>query len=390
MTVLAIAWVNLIRLSRDRLGLFFVLVLPLLIILLFGVAIDSAQTTAVVGVVGQSSGALEGQLVDHLDAQPAVDLRPFTHHAQLEADVRRRVISAGLVLPADYDARIRAGDSLAVTLLVDPSGTVPTAVRATLTGALAQENVRLQTAQFSVEQFGVDFDGGLELAEAAAEREAPVVRSETTGVAGPAVRRLDRSAAANLVLFVFITSLAGSSALIETRRLGISRRMLAGPASARTILAGEALGRFVIAVLQAGVVIGGASLLFGAQWENPPLVWGIVGLLSLIGTGAAMLMGSRFSSPDQASGVAVPLGIGLGMLGGCMWPLEIVPEAMQFIGRLTPHAWAMDALDGVIAQGAGFADVARQLGVLAGFAVVLLVLASWQLGRALRSPAATP
>lgn len=47
-----------------------------------------------------------------------------------------------------------------------------------------------------------------------------------------------------LLLFIFPTLLRKSVA--ETRRLGLARRMLSTPTATRTILAGEALGRFAI------------------------------------------------------------------------------------------------------------------------------------------------
>jgi ABC-2 type transport system permease protein len=306
----------------------------------------------------------------------------------MEADVRRRILAAGIVVPADYDEQLARGESLPLELLVDPSGTAPAAVRTTLVGAIAAENVRLQTAQLVAEELDIDFDEAIALTDETSSDGGAVVRSEIVGEATTGVRPVDRSAAANLVLFVFITSLVGSAALIETRRLGVARRMLAAPTSARVILAGEALGRFAVAMLQGLIVIAGASLLFGAQWPNPGAVWVIVALLSLAGTGAAMLLGAVMSNAEQASGVAVPLGIGLGMLGGCMWPLEIVPPVLQTAGHATPHAWAMDALGKVLQQDAGLADILPEVGVLAGFAVVLLALAAWRFGRILRSGAA--
>jgi len=53
---------------------------------------------------------------------------------------------------------------------------------------------------------------------------------------------MDSGAAQELVLFVFVTSLSASSMLIETRRLGVSRRMLASPTPLGTVVVGEALG----------------------------------------------------------------------------------------------------------------------------------------------------
>ena len=59
------------------------------------------------------------------------------------------------------------------------------------------------------------------------------------------------------------------------------------------------------------------------------------------------------------------------MLGGAMWPLEVVPPFMRVIGHLTPHAWAIDAWGAVVNDGARFGGVALELGVLAAVTVAL-------------------
>jgi hypothetical protein len=78
-----------------------------------------------------------------------------------------------------------------------------------------------------------------------------------------------------------------------------------------------------------------------------------------------------------------PVGIALGMLGGCMWPLAIVPAPMRTFGHLFPQAWAMDTFIALIARNAGLAGILRQLAVLAAFAAALLALAAWRLRRTL-------
>jgi len=96
-----------------------------------------------------------------------------------------------------------------------------------------------------------------------------------------------------------------------------------------------------------------------------------------------VLVGSLLRTADQATSIGPPVGIALGMLGGCMWPLAIVPEPMRVVGHLFPHAWAMDAFIDLISRGAGLAGIVRQLAVLAAFAAALLALATWRLRRTL-------
>jgi ABC-2 type transport system permease protein len=73
------------------------------------------------------------------------------------------------------------------------------------------------------------------------------------------------------------------------------------------------------------------------------------------------------------------------MLGGCMWPLEIVPDAVRTVGHATPHAWAVDAWITLLSRAGGIADIGTELAVLAGFALGMLVLASTLLQRRLSS-----
>jgi ABC-2 type transport system permease protein len=56
---------------------------------------------------------------------------------------------------------------------------------------------------------------------------------------------------------------------------------------------------------------------------------------------------------------------------------------MRAISRVTPHAWAYEALADIQRHGAGLVDVLPQLGVLAAMALVLATLGGWSLRRSL-------
>ena len=182
---------------------------------------------------------------------------------------------------------------------------------------------------------------------------------------------------------MFITSLAGAAGLIEARRLEVTRRMLATPTTATTILFGEALSRFTIAMLQAMIIFAVGWLVFGVDWGDPPAAFLLIVTFALVATGVGMLGGAVLRNAEQATSIGPPVGIALGMLGGCMWPLAIVPQPMRVVGHLFPQAWAMDAFIALIAKGERIAGIALQLAVLATFAAVLLALATWRLRKAL-------
>ena len=161
--------------------------------------------------------------------------------------------------------------------------------------------------------------------------------------------------------------------------------MFSTPTPLRTILVGEALGRFAVAMVQGLIIMLGSALAFGVDWGNPVGAALILIVFSLVGAGAGMLLGTVLHNVEQAISVGLLLGLGLAALGGSMAPLEIFPDAMRTIAHVTPHAWGNDAFDRLVRQGGDVGDILGQLGILAAYAVVLLTLATWRLRKALTS-----
>ena len=385
MKALWIAATNLRRMFRVRTNYFFVFVFPMALILVLGATFGGSSTPRL-GVVAQRSGPLGAALVRQLERTPHLRVVPVADPAALLTQVQRGSLAAGLVIPARYDAAIRAGQGVTIRYMARPDQSSQQ-LGETVRGAVAQQAALLGAARFAVtERSASSFSAAL----AAAARVSPAVPSvavtETTAGTALFSRTLgqfDQGAWTELLLFLFLISLTGAVALIETRRLGLSRRMLATPTSPGTVIAGETLGRVLIAVIQAVVIILGSALLFGVNWGQPAGVAAVVILFALVGAGAGILLGTLFRTEQQAVGVSLLLGLGLGALGGCMVPLEVFSPTMKQVAHLTPQAWANDAFTQLVGHHATVTAILPQLGILAAYAAVLLALATWRLRRVL-------
>lgn len=374
-TILNIVATMLRRVARDRIGLFFIIVLPFLIILLFGIG-GPRSGALPVGVTGDGN-EVATRLIAALEDEPSLDVRHFDDADAMARAVRRDDLVGGLSVESGEGA---AAD---VRWLGDPGSESMPAARVAVSAVVDNQDARLVAAEVGGSQLGLELEEALDLVDQADQRPALEVVEESIG--GESFTfGVAESSQSNLILFVFITSLGAGAALIESRRLGVTHRMLASPASAPLLLVGEAAARFAIAMSQALIVLIGTALLFGVSWGDPLAIAATLSLFCLVGTGAAMLFGSTLSNAEQASAIAPPLGIALGMLGGALWPLEIVPPFMRTVARAIPHSWAIDALREVSSRGGGLGDIVVPLAVLAGFAVVLLSVAAWRLGVTLR------
>jgi ABC-2 type transport system permease protein len=375
--VVTIAALSLRRLLRDRVGLFFVLIFPVVITTLIGFAVFSGSFDTIdVGILNRSEGPLSDSLIEQLTKAPSLEVEHFKSREDLDTAVRRNTIAAGLIIPPDYDEALTEGEQVEVLFIPSPRRGSPAAVQSQVGSFLTGQGVLVRAATFASREGAGDFSENLKRAEELRPQDTSAVTAtfETIG------KREDDSAfqgftypsASNLVLFVFITSLTASSQLIEARRSGIALRMVSTPTSARAVMLGSIFGRFAIALFQGLFIFVVGTLLFDVKWGDPLGTAALIFLFCLVATGIAMLAGAVLRTPEQA-GLGVPLGIGLGMLGGCMWPLEIVGPTMRAVGHATPHAWAMDGFISLL-RGNPVSDITTELTVLAAFALGLISL----------------
>ncbi|MGX7825656.1 ABC transporter permease [Actinokineospora sp. 24-640] len=360
----ALVIANLKRQTRDRVGLFFMIVMPFVTIMFVGLAMGGGSDRIPVAVIAQDSDPTAAAVLRVLEASPSLEVRRADSAEEVRADVRRGRVAAGLVMrPGDTEFDLvltqTSGSGMAARSEIDVAiGKVSAVQEATRAAEKAGASPRL------AEQY---------VQEARAEGGAVAVRN--TGGDDGAPTGFAYTAPANLLLFVFINSMAVAAALVESRRIGMVRRTLAGPVSKATVLFGEALSRLLVAAAQALLIIVVSALMFGVRWGDPLAVTVIVTLFCLVATGAAMLVGALVNNPQQAPAIGPPLGIVLGMLGGCLWPREVAGEFLATVGYVFPHSWAMDGLLALTRPGAGIAAVWQESLVLAGMAALSLGVA---------------
>ena len=387
MKILSIGYSSIRRMLRERSNIFFVFIFPIAIILLIGLQFGSGFDP-VVGVYQADEGQISESIVSELDSTEGLVTRPFESEADLFAAVERGHVQAGLSLPSGMDDLASSGDQLEIGFVARPDGAGPQ--MQSLVGAVIADVMRpVGAAQFAGSETGSTFDQSLAMAD------------ELTGVVqGPAVAvsavgesifpadmgQFELGAPSMTVMFVFLTAMAGSAALILSRQLGVSQRMLSTPTSVGTVVVGESVGRWGTAMVQGLYIVIFSALVFDVGWGDPIGAFLVLVIFAAVGAGAGVLMGATFSNDQQAGGVGVMLSIGLAALGGCMFPLELFGDTMQKVAHATPHAWAIDAFSELIRHGGTMVDILPELGVLVAYAAVLFALAAWRLRVVLTRP----
>ena len=379
MKTVTIAANSLRRLFRDRANIFFIFVLPIVLILVLGLVFGTGFTSRVALIVPDSDD-LALEISESIAASSAFDVIFADDVEAARTQVRRNDLDAVIVIPNGYGEALLDGETVEIAYYSTPTGG-GFDVRSVVEAALAEQAAVIRAARFAAESTDVDPATALETARLL-QGSIAVMGTEVEGEAGSGSGgQFDLGAAQQLLLFMFLTALTSSTALIQSRRLGVSHRMLSTPTTPGTIIGGETLGRFLVVMLQGVFIVLAAGVLFDVEWGDPFGAILIVTAFALTGTGAGMLLGSSFSNEQQAGGFAIFGALMLAALGGSMVPLEVFPDTMVTVAHLTPHAWGNDAFATLIRHGGAVADIWTELVVLTAYGAALVALSSFMFRR---------
>lgn len=340
--VFFIAWQDLRVLLRDKETLLWVFLMPPIFIGFFGMAtggfgppelrLDARVPLAIEGL------AADDPLADDLRAA----LEAGGYALDVEGATRRLVVPEGL-----GEQLLTSGAALELELH-HPGGSSLELDRYRVGRALGSVLARLVVLEDRRERINAD--------TLAALRAEPAVLSLDVRAAG-STRRIpngfEQTVPANLVMFTMIVLLtSGGVMLLQERRQGLLVRLAAAPLGLHRVVAGKWLGKLLLAAVQIGFLLTVGRWGFGVGLGPSPFaVLGVLLAWAGFCASLSLALGVLARSEGQAVGLGVAGSLVLSALGGCWWPLEIAPEAMQRVGLALPTGWTMDALHRLMSFG---------------------------------------
>ena len=375
--IIGIARYELVRVARDRLTLFFLIVLPVLVVVIVGSTFGGTIRELPIGVLTNSPDPMTAEVIDRLNGADAVTVTTYDDPDSLRRDIHTGRQLGGIIADSS-SGRLR------LTLLTDPASSSSQALSSAVQGIVDRFGAELVAADVALDLgAAADPAAAASLTASLDIKPSSIARRAVGDGVEPPDSNFAYTVPSQLVLFVFVSALGAGAALVDLKRLGISRRILSTPTTIIAAVVGLAAARFLLAIAQATLLIGVGAIVFGIEWGDPAGVATLVALYAAAAVGAGLLIGAVASTPDQAMALGIPLAIGLGMLGGAMWPLEIVGDAMRAFGHAAPQAWAMDGWVALIFDRGSITDLGSELAALTGFAVALLTAGSVALTRSL-------
>lgn len=178
---------------------------------------------------------------------------------------------------------------------------------------------------------------------------------------------------------IFFIVLTMANGLLREKQSGTSRRLLAAPLSPLVLLIGSLIPYYLVNLLQVAFMFTVGILLFDLDLGQSPLALLVVSMAtSAVAIGLGLLVAAVSKSAEQVSGLSLLVITVFAAMGGIMVSRIFMPDLMQAVTHLTPHAWALDGYHDVIVRGLGLKAVLNEVAVLLGFALLFFSLALWR------------
>lgn len=174
-------------------------------------------------------------------------------------------------------------------------------------------------------------------------------------------------------VFFFVFLIAGI-ALLNERTSGTLERLLATPIKRYEIVFGYVVGYGLFALIQTIIVVLYSVNVLDIVLEGS--IW-LVLLINILVAFVALSLGtllSSFASSEFQMVQFIPLVIVPQVFFSGIFPIEGMAEWLQQLGKIMPLYYASDALNGVMYKGFTLYEIAENLLVLLGFAIVFITL----------------
>jgi ABC-2 type transport system permease protein len=367
----ALAGKEALHIRRDPLTLYIGLVLPLVMLLLFGFGISFDIDHIPLAVVDQDHSAEARALVERFTSAGEFELAGALSDADRASQAfGRREASAVLTVPAGYAAALARGQTAVVGLTLDGADAQASQQALIRADAMAQ----LATARVAASANAAVGGAALPLSARTWTRFNPAGRSSLFIVPGVTAYIL-------ALVAVLLTSLAVAR---EWER-GSMEQLFATPVGRAEIVVGKLLPYLVMGAIQVLLVLAAGAWVFGLPVRGSLPVLGLASLLFMLGMLGQGLLISVVTRNQMVATQASAMSSMLPsmLLSGFMFPIENMPAALQAVSHVVPARYYIHVLRGVLLKGNGLAELWPDLLLLLAFAALMVVASTARFQRKL-------
>ncbi len=311
---------------RNRTGMFFALVFPIILIVIFGAIFAGGSSGPVTVYVQNQDGSnpTTNAFINALNSTTTIMLIPVDASVNFSQYLVSHSYNQGILIPSGFSQSYLSGQKINLTLYNNPADTSSGIVIGTVNGVINQFNLRHANAPIIL---GADYQ---------------TVKSQS-------YKYID-FLIPGLIGFSILTSPMFSMVNLsaEYKKTKLFKQLSLTPLTKGEWLMSKVIWYVILSIISFLLMIGFGVLLFGAQvtltvWIIPFL---LIGPLFFVALG--MLVGTITKSQESAGVVGNIITFPMMFLAGTFFPVSSMPLYLQTFARVLPLYYVIDGLNAVM------------------------------------------
>lgn len=352
----ALAVKEISQILRNKQLIFLLVFPPTVQLLIFGFALNPDVQHLKLGVTDYSNTPMSRELTAALTANGVFDIKSRTFDDRtLGTQVERGEVTAGLIIPTDFNRSLYSDSPAEVQVLID-------AVDANTAGIASGYAAQI------IRQFGRQFS----------PEAAPPIQTEATILYNPGLvpSWFIVPGVIGLVLNLG-SSLVSTSAVVREKDTGTLEQLLMTPAADWEIILAKVVPLFVLLLGEVMLALSVARFVFHVPFQGNLLLFLFFsGLYACVGIGVGFLLATISRTQQQAILTSFFINLPLIQLSGAIAPVESMPQFFQILSLINPLRHYVKIARGVLLKGNGLDVLYPEAIALFVFAIALLLIST--------------
>ena len=353
-----------LQIRRDKRMLSLSLMAPIVQLLLLGYAATTDIRLIPIVVHDQDRSSASRELIAQFTNSGYFELRGYAESSvEVDEAIADGKAWVALVIPTTFSRQLLARETAQLQLIVDGSDANSANIGLGYASQIVTRYSRSVTAQILEQNAGVKLPARV-LPEARVWYN-PDLKSRNFMVPGVVA----------LVLMI-ITMTLTSIGVVKEKEVGTLEQLLVTPITPAQLIIGKLLPFALIGAVDVTLVLTVARFWFEVPMRGSiGLLYGLSGLFVLTTLGLGLFV-STISKTQQQAMMTAQFFIFMPMifLSGFTFPIENMPQAVQYITYILPLRYFMTIIRGIFLKGVGIAELWPQAAALAVFGVCILTL----------------
>ena len=361
---------------RDRMMLISFVVMPIFMMVMMGFIFPSQNSlkNAPLGIVNLDQGSFGAQITTAFTQSISGQSEMFEIAYPKNQDdainqIKTQTINGAIIIPSNFSANITAGQQATVTIISDQSN--PQLSEA-LSGVLNSIMSALST------KIGAGIVASLPgVTPSQAVTMVQPFTVQTQGVVPGNPNYFEFMAPGIMAMVIMMAAMIGlAGSISREREMGTLDGIISAPISRLSIVLGKSLAQVVRGLLQAVLVLVLAILIFGVVVHGNLALLALLLVLTVFSfIGLGIIISSVASQQETAMTIMMTITFPMLFLSGALFPIQQMPAIMQWISKILPLTYAVEALRKCVVLGTGINGMLPEIWIMLGFGVVFTAVA---------------